>query len=38
VAEQGVGPQQAPEEALPQTQALLLQREAQVHQLPHGSP
>ena len=37
VADQVAGEEQTTEEALPQTQAVLVQREAQVHQLTHGS-
>lgn len=37
VADQVPGEEQTTEEALPQTQAVLVQREAQVHQLAHGS-
>lgn len=37
VAGQVAGEEQTTEEALPQTQAVLVQREAQVHQLAHGS-
>lgn len=37
MADQVTGEEQTTEEALPQTQALLIQREAQVHQLAHGS-
>lgn len=38
VAEQVAGEEQTTEEAVAQTQAVLVQREAQVHQLTHGSP
>lgn len=37
VAEQVTGEEQTSEEAFPQTQAFLVQREAQVHQLAYGS-
>ncbi len=37
VADQVTGEEQTTEEALPQTQAFLVQREAQVHQLTYGS-
>lgn len=37
VADEVTGEDQTTEEALPQTQAVLVQREAQVHQLSHGS-
>ena len=37
VADQVTGEEQTTEEALPQTQAFLVQREAQVRQFTHGS-
>lgn len=37
VADQVTGEEQTTEEAVAQTQAVLVQREAQVHQLTHGS-